>query len=107
MEGVELVVQRRRRDPIASFHGVLELGAKARRDVGGDRDAADPAHRVEAQGHIVIAGKLDEIRAAGGALGGDAARLPVASLTPITLAVFESRPIVSTEMSVTVRDGTL
>ncbi len=35
------------------------------------------------------------------------ARLPVASLTATTLGSFASRAIVSTEMSVIVRDGTL
>ncbi len=59
--------------PVALEAGVLEVGAQARRDVGGDRDAAHAAVRHEAEHGAVLARELDELFAAGEPLRGDAA----------------------------------
>ena len=90
--GEQRDVQRDRAGPAASSAlaiiarraGRLEIGAQPRRDVGGDRDAARPAHRVERQRHVVVARQLARNPARSRcAVLRDAARAsPVASLTP-------------------------
>ena len=64
MKRVELVLEDKGLVPAALAHRPLEVRAKLRCDVGGDRDAADAAHRVETQRNVVIAAQQDEVLAA-------------------------------------------
>ena len=75
MQGVEPVLQRQRLLPAPVQAGILEIRALPGRDVGGDGDAAAPAHRHEAERRLVITGQLAEIRAASQALGGHATEI--------------------------------
>ena len=66
--GVVFMEQGQRRIPLPRRHRRLKLRDKARRDIGGDGDAADAAHRVKGQRRLVIARHLAEIVPAGQAL---------------------------------------
>lgn len=56
---------------ITGKHCRLKLGTKARRDIGGDRNAADAAMGVKAERRAILARQLDKILAAGNALFGN------------------------------------
>ena len=56
------VLELERETEIAGQARELELGAERGRDIGGDRDAARPAMRHEAESGRVLAGELDEVR---------------------------------------------
>jgi hypothetical protein len=92
---------------VAGQRRLLHLGAELRRHVRRHRDAADPALRVEAERGGVLAGKLDEILAAGARCFGTRDRSPVASFTPTIRGSFASSPIVAGVMSITDRGGML
>ncbi|MPL67290.1 hypothetical protein SDC9_12981 [bioreactor metagenome] len=68
MQRHQLVLILHRRHVIARQCRRLHLGAELRRDVRGDRDAADAAHGVEAERRRILARELDEIGPAGQAL---------------------------------------
>src|SRR3546814_6158181 len=76
MQGIETILERQGTIPIAVLRRLLEFGAQARRDIGRDRNAALPSHRVESQRRFVIAGKLAEIGPAGEPLRGDPPQIP-------------------------------
>ncbi len=72
VERHEAVLHLQGRRVIALEAGILHLRAQARRDIGGDRNAAMAAMRHEAESRRVLAGELDEIRAHGVPLLADA-----------------------------------
>ena len=53
----------------------MEIRAKPRRDIGGNRDAADPAHGIECERGFIVARQLEETLAASEALRGDAPKI--------------------------------
>src|SRR3546814_13517875 len=57
------VVERQRARPVALGAGGGEIGAKARCDIGGDRDAARAAHDSVREPQVVVARELAEVLA--------------------------------------------
>ena len=76
MERIKLVLKVERVSPTALAHGLLEVRAQPGSDVGGHRNAPDPAHGIEAERHVVIARQLDEFLTAGETLGADPGKVP-------------------------------
>ena len=107
MQRHQPVLQGERRGEVAGKAGVLELGDEARRDIGADRNAAMPPWAMKAERRRVLAGELDEVRAASLALQATRSSLAVASLTPAMFGSFASSAIVSAVMSITERGGML
>ena len=94
---------------VAGETGVLQIGAKPRRDVGDDRDAAmrRPA-AIQASAVKIVAGKLDELLAPSPHAASEMRPiLPVASFTPTIFLNSAQRSMVSTLMSMTERGGIL
>ena len=88
MERIEPVLKPQRVVPAAFAHGLLEIRAELGRDIGTDRDAADPTHCAETERHVVVAGELAEILAAADPLGGDAGEVSCRILHRDDLRVF-------------------
>ena len=107
MQRRQAQVQGERTPRIAALPGLVHLGALARRDVRGDRDAAVAAVGEERERGDVLAGQLAESSPQASVVKSGRARSQVASLTPTTFGSRASAAMVSTLMSTTERPGML